>query len=310
MTADTPADVGVGRGIAMTLAAYLLLSISDASIKDLTERLSIFQIAAIRNVISMLPLIWFVRREGGWSALKIKDWRLHLLRGVIYAALVFLVFFAFSQLPFAEVFSIFFVAPLLMTAMGAVFLRQKVGIRRWTAVVIGFLGVVFILRPEGEQLLSLGSMAAFAGATGYALALILVRIMTDRGESVSAMVFSANTIAILAGVGATLFLGWSPLIARDVALLILAGLTSGAAFILLTAAFRSYPVSVLAPMEYSAMIWAVLFGYVFWGEIPSDTVWIGSAVLIGTGLYLIHRERQIELRQRTLPPVAPRSTPS
>jgi drug/metabolite transporter (DMT)-like permease len=191
-------------------------------------------------------------------------------------------------MPLSEAYTLFFVAPLMITALSVPLLKESVDGRRWVAVLVGFGGVLIVLRP-GFAGLNLMAVAVLIGATCYALNAISVRIL-GRTDSTAAMSFWF--IAMVAvGAGLLALPDWQPLRATDAAWLIGMGVTGALGQLLITEAFKCAPVSIVAPFEYSTLFWGVLLDLVLWGDLPGPIVFVGAAVIVASGLYLIQRER-------------------
>jgi len=197
--------------------------------------------------------------------------------------------YAISGMPLSEAYTLFFVAPLMITALSVPLLKETVDTRRWIAVLVGFGGVLIVLRP-GFVEMDLLAIAVLVGATCYALNAISMRIL-GRTDSTAAMSFWF--IAMVAvGAGALALPDWQPVRVSDAAWLIGMGVTGALGQLLITEAFKCAPVSVIAPFEYSTLFWGVLLDLILWGDLPGPLVFAGAAVIVGSGLYLIHRERQ------------------
>ena len=223
-----------------------------------------------------------------------------LRSGAAGAALAF--FYSFSVMALADAYAIAFASPLFMTALSVPLLRETVGWRRWTAVLVGFVGVMIMLRPGAGvgSLVSAGALAALVGTFLFALSMVLVRRLVRGDSSLSVTVHTA-IVAILV---MTPLLPFSFVVpdAGDLLLLLSVGLVGGIGALILVDAFRHAPPSLLAPFEYSAMIWAVLFGWAIWSDLPDAWIISGGAVVVASGLYVLHRETR--LRRQPSPPAA------
>lgn len=278
------------RGIVLMLLAMAVLALMDATMKQLAAHYAAIQVAAMRGMVS-LPFViaWVWYRERGFRSLVRVRWRWHLARGVLAILMLTSFVHAIGSMPLSEAYTFFFIAPLLITALSVPLLKETVGVRRWTAVIIGFLGVLIVLRP-GVVGLNLATVAILVAATCYALNAVSVRIL-GRTDSTAAMSFWFM-VMVAVGAGALAFPDWSPVRAADVAWLVGMGVTGALGQMLLTEAFRCAPISVVAPFEYSTLFWGVLLDLLVWGELPPPIVFVGAAVIVGSGLYLIHRERK------------------
>ena len=191
-TTDTGMHVHRRRAVWVMLVAVVLFSMMDAGLKTLSERYPPFQVAALRGMASLpLVLAWSLATVG-WKPLLRVRWPLHLLRGVIGIAMMASFVYALKRMPLSTAYTIFFVAPLLITAMSVPFLGEHVGPRRWTAIAIGLLGVLVVLRPTGEGMVSLAGLAVLLAAFGYAVSAITVRVLarSDSNQAMAARVCS------------------------------------------------------------------------------------------------------------------------
>jgi drug/metabolite transporter (DMT)-like permease len=187
------------------------------------------------------------------------------------------------------------VAPLLVTGLSMPMLGERVGWRQWTAISVGLLGALVILRPTGAGLITLGGLAALVSATFYALGVILIRVAT-RTDTAPATVFW--TLLVLTLVAGLLSIpGWIAVRSEHWMWIVAIGVTGGIAQLLLTDAFRRCAASVVAPFEYSALLWGVSLDWFVWHVLPNQRMLFGAAIVVGSGLYLIYRERTSAQRQ-------------
>jgi drug/metabolite transporter (DMT)-like permease len=271
------------------LLAMAALSVMDAAMKQLVGHYPPIQVAALRGIVS-LPFVvaWVYWRERTFTTLFRIRWRWHLARGVLAVLMLTSFIYAISGMPLSEAYTLFFVAPLMITALSVPLLKESVDGRRWVAVLVGFGGVLIVLRP-GFAGLNLMAVAVLIGAACYALNAISVRIL-GRTDSTAAMSFWF--MAMLAvGAGLLALPDWQPLRATDAAWLIAMGVTGALGQLLITEAFKCAPVSIVAPFEYSTLFWGVLLDLMLWGDLPGPIVFVGAAVIVASGLYLMQRER-------------------
>jgi drug/metabolite transporter (DMT)-like permease len=291
-------------GIGLMLLAMLLFEVMDAVAKLLvSSEMSAIQVIAVRSwfIVAMIPPILMLRGELSELATQ-KPWH-HLLRGMIGIVAPFSFFSALETLPLADATVVFFSGAFILTAASALLLKERVGIHRWSAVAIGFGGVVIAMNPQGGG--PLGSyLLVLCAATVYSLIFITGRQLSRR-DSVISLVFSLH---LGMGVVATAALPWVwvPFDIATLVQLFLMALIALVAHYVFAAAFARAEVSVLAPFEYTALLWAVLIGYAVWRDIPTLEVWLGAAVIIGCGLYVIHRE---SLRRKSPAPAPGHSDP-
>ena len=277
------------RGMLLMLVSVALFSLMDAALKTLSAHYPPFQVAALRG-LSSLPLVlaWALWTVGAMPLLRVR-WPLHLLRGVLGIAMMASFVYALKRLPLSTAYSIFFVAPLLITALSVPILGEKVGPRRWTAIAIGLVGVLVVLRPTGAGMMSMAGLAVLVAATGYAVSAITVRVLA-RTDSTQAITFWLLALMAL-GAGALAFPSWVPLRAQDAWIIGGIGVAGALGQYTITEAFRLGEASLIAPLEYTALLWGVLLDLTLWGVLPDSVTWLGAAIIIASGLYLIRREK-------------------
>jgi len=274
--------------ILVMLVAVVLFALMDAGLKTLSERYPPFQVATLRGAASLpLVLAWSLATVG-WKPLLRVRWPLHLLRGAIGITMMASFVYALKRMPLSTAYTIFFVAPLLITAMSVPFLGERVGPRRWTAIAIGLLGVLVVLRPTGEGMASLAGLAVLVAAFGYAVSAITVRVLA-RTDSNQAMVVWLLALMAL-GSGALAWPDWQPIRSDDLWLIAGIGVVGALGQYAITLAFRHGEASLLAPLEYTALVWGVLLDATIWGVLPDSATWIGAAIIVASGVYLMRRE--------------------
>lgn len=271
------------------LCAVAVFALMDACLKQLSSHYPPFQVAALRGASSLpFVLAWALLRGGVQPLLRVR-WPLHLLRGVLGIMMMASFVYGVHRLPLSTAYSIFFVAPLLITALSVPILGERVGPRRWTAIGIGLIGVLVVLRPTGQGVLSLAGMAVLVSALGYAVSAITVRVLA-RTDSTQAMTV---WLMILMAIGAGLLAWpqWQPLQMPHAGLILALGLLGALGQVLITEAFRTGEASMIAPLEYSALLWGVLLDATLWHVLPDGVTWIGAGIIIASGVYLLRRER-------------------
>jgi drug/metabolite transporter (DMT)-like permease len=205
----------------------------------------------------------------------------------------FLAFYAYSRLPLADAYAIIFATPLLITALSVPILGEAVGWRRWSAVVVGFVGVLIMLRP-GVAPVGAGSFAALGAACASACAILLVRKLSVTETTTSIAFYSSLIVLVVMG---ALF-GHSFVVPGmlDLALMAGSGLLGGSALLLLIAAYRRSPAALVAPFQYSQMLWAIVLGALFWGDLPEVAMLLGASIVAASGLFILHRETTLGRR--------------
>ena len=278
-----------GAGIAFVVLGYLAASCCDSAIKWASGTYPVAEELALAALFSLIPMAASLAWNGGFKALATRKLKLHLLRGCLSLLSSLAGYFALGHMPLADFYAVVFTAPLFITALSGPFNGENVGLFRWLAVLTGFAGVVIMVRP-GSGLAGPGTLGALAAALFYALAVLLVRRM---GESEKAVAFGVyGTLVMIAGGGLIALLRPEttlPALA-DLPAFALAGIAMGCAMLGLFAAFRRTPAAILAPFQYSQMIWGTLIGFAVFGERPDATMLAGAALVVGAGLAILHRE--------------------
>jgi drug/metabolite transporter (DMT)-like permease len=287
------------RGILLICAAVVTFTISSTMVKGLGSGYPVSQIVFFRCFLAFLPIFYVMHRAGGWHVLHTKRPGAHIFRVAVGGVALFVGFYALTLMPLADYLAFTYAAPLFATMLSIPILGEQVGIRRWTAVAVGFVGVLIMLQP-GVKSFDFAEMVAIGAAFTYALAIIAVRNLA-RTEHSAATVFYF-TLAGLILAGAILPFEWRTPTLEEWGLLLGIGLMSGVGQILMTEAYRLAPTSVIAPFDYTSMIWALSFGYVLFGDFPEPVVLIGAAVVIASGVYIIYRET---VRGVTRPQITP-----
>lgn len=278
----------VGRAVALTLLAYACFSTADALVKLASRQLAVEQIALLMSGFALLPVLALTRGAGGLAALRSRRPRLVLLRGLLTALCCLAAWRAFALLPLADAYAILFLAPILVTAFSALFLGERIGWRRWSAAGVGFLGVLVMVRPDFAGL-GAGHLLALAAATLGAASFCVLKRIGNGETSAAILLVLFLSIATVALPGA--LLAWRALTVDHLAAVALAGLLMGAGQAALVLATREAPASVVAPFQYSQMLWAVVLGLLLFGDRPTPTLFVGMALVVASGLYILWRER-------------------
>ncbi len=277
------------RGILYMVAAIALLSTMDAMAKWLaTHDVTVIQILALRSVV-IIPLLMAVfAYRNQLHELKPVNTRAHVWRGAVGFLAPLCFFLGLVQVPMTDAVVVFFSSIFTITLLSIIFLGEKVGPHRWASIVVGFLGVLIVTGPQGGGQL-LGYLLVFAGSTAYAILFISGRHLSST-ESVPSLVFSYN---LAVGIISLLLLPWywQPLLADDYLLLLALALFAVAGHYTMTIAFASAEASVIAPFEYTGVLWAIVFDLMIWQVSPTLTTAIGAVIIIGSGLYIVYRER-------------------
>lgn len=277
------------RAALLMLASVMLFSLMDAGLKTLSAHYPAFQVAALRGLASLpLVLVWALATAGPRALVQVR-WSLHLLRGVLGITMMASFVYALRSLPLSTAYSIFFVAPLLITALSVPILGERVGPRRWVAIAVGLLGVLVVLRPTGAGMLTLAGGAVLLAALGYAVSAITVRVLA-RTDSTQAITFWLLALMAL-GAGVLAMPGWVSLHGEHVWIVAAIGIAGALGQYTITEAFRVGEASLIAPLEYTALVWGVGLDLLLWKVLPDGLTWAGAAIIVASGLYLLRRER-------------------
>ena len=277
-------------GILLMLAGDFMFALNDAMGKWLVASFSVGQVVLIRSIGAFIVLGPMIANQGPGKLFHMERPVLQLLRvvattldtGLFYAAVVYL--------PLADVMSFYMAGPIYVAALSHLLLGEKVGWRRWLAILVGFCGVLIILKPSSAAF-SLSSGYALVGSIAFAFAIILGRRL--RGTSDTNLV-TWQTIGTLLVGGALTIGAWRTPSALDFGAMLLLGVVSCTAHLMITRALKLAPASTLAPLHYSLLLWAIVFGLVFFGDVPSPRILVGSAIVVLAGIFIFHRQKVVE----------------
>ena len=278
------------RGIACMVACMVFLTLNDAVCKWLTADYAVGEVVCLRSIFMFLPIAVLAWRAGGLASLRVRRLGGQALRALFTVLSAYLFVEALSLMPLADTIAIVFTGPLFVAALARPLLGEHVEWQRWAAILVGFSGVVVLTRPTGE---GIGWVALVP--LGACLAGTLRDIVTRRisvVESSVATLFFATSATVIAS-AFTLPFGWRVPAAGDVGLLALAGLLMGGAQFLMIEAFRLAEASLVVPFKYTSMVWAVLLGFLVWGDLPDRWVVAGTILIIGSGIYILYRSRRV-----------------
>jgi drug/metabolite transporter (DMT)-like permease len=298
---STAADDRSARlaGIGLMLLSIFMFSFGDALGKFMVATYSVGQLLWLRAcaaLLVLLPMIWRHRAE--FRKLE-RPW-LQLLRVTLSTLEVAAFFIATVYLPLADVVTYYLACPIFVTALSAIVLREQVGWRRWSAVLIGFCGVVIALRPS-SQTVSWPALIALSGSLSFAVLMLITRSLRATPDIVLASSQFAGTFAL----GALMSpFGWVTPSIGSLGLFAAAGCISVSALLCVNRSLKLAPASVVVPYQYSMIIWAVMFGYVVFGDVPSMATIFGAAIIIGAGFYIFLRERELGLGDTAVNPPA------
>ena len=271
-------------------------SLMDALLKTLAGSYPAMQVAALRGCAALPLVALYVLWRGEVRRLLRVRWPLHLLRGVINVSMLSLFAYGLKELGLAEAYTLFFIAPLLITALSTVVLGEKVRATHWVAISLGLVGVLVALRPSQDAFFTLGALAVLGAATGYAVSAITGRVLS-RTDSSASLVFWTTTFLAL-GATTLAWPGWVEVAQAHWPLVAGLAVTGFLGQVAITEAFRHGQASVVAPFEYTALAWGVALDWLLWQAVPGGWTLIGGAIIVGSGLYLVRQERA----QAVLPP--------
>ncbi len=288
-------------GIAFKVASTLSFTAMATLVKLLSDRYPVGEIVFFRSSFALVPvLVWVIYRGSLATIFHTSHLPRHLFRAAAGTVAMFSGFTALSMLPFADATAIGYAMPLLTVVLAVVLLGEKVRIYRWSAVMVGLVGVLVILSDyvgveSGPERNPTGALFALAGATFAALTAIQARILVRTDSAATVVAFFSAFVAVVSL--ATLPLGWAAPGPGDAALLILTGIFGGIGQVLLTTSFRFGDASTIAPFDYTSMIWALAVSLLVFGTWPTGTVLLGSAIVISAGLFVIYREHRLGIER-------------
>ncbi len=279
------------RAILLMVAAMSVLTVNDAIAKWLTQRVPVGEVLAVRGAMVVTMAVAWAAARGRLDDLKVRRWRPNLLRGALMATSTFLFVTSLSLLPIADAVALSFAGPIFGTVLGALLLGKKVGWRRWSAVAVGFAGVLVMVRPTPDMI-RLAALIPLGAALFGALRDVVTRRLGTGGESTLAILVVSTAVVALAGL-TTLPFGWVTLGWKELGLFAGTAALVGVAQSLTIEALRHGEVGLVGPFKYTSLVWAVLLGALVWGDVPGPYIWLGSAIVIASGLYIWRREAML-----------------
>lgn len=283
------------KSITAMVVAVGCFAIMDTVLKLLSTRYPALQVAALRGLCGLPLILGFIGVRRAWGRVWRVRWPLHLLRGVLGIVMLTLFTTGVRELPLAATYTLFFIAPLLITILSVPVLGERVPATHWWVIGIGFVGVLIALQPRGQDLqagfVTAGGLAVLGAAACYAVAAVVGRL-TSRTDSTESMVLWMMVI-VAVGAGALAWPNWVPLHLKDWPLLLALGITGFLGQLAITVAFRHGQASAVAPFEYTALAWGVGLDWLIWQTLPQSHTWLGAAIIVGSGLFLVRREKRI-----------------
>jgi drug/metabolite transporter (DMT)-like permease len=272
-------------GVLLMLLGDFMFALNDAMGKWLVASFSVGQVLFIRSIGAFFVLGPMLARQPLSALYRLDQPSLHVLRMVLCTADTALFYAAVTYLPLADVMTFYMAGPIYVAALSHFLLGERIGWRRWLAVLIGFVGVVIALRPSSEML-SLPSIFGLVGSLSFALTLVLNRKLRSTSD---ATLVTWQTIAALVAGGVLAIGNWSPFNVGELAALLLLGIVACAAHLLITRSLKLAPASLLAPLQYTLLVWAVVLGWAFFGDFPDAQMLIGAGIIVLAGLFIFHR---------------------
>ena len=293
----------IPAGIGLMLFGFVLFSANDALGKWLAGIYAPGQILLLRSIASALAISPVILRGGVRSLFAVERPRLHVFRVVFATVEVLLFYWAVSDLPLADAMTYYLAGPIYVTVLAALFLGERVGWRRWSAVAVGFVGVLIALRAVDRRSFGWPALIALAGSILYALFLVVTRALRGSARPDAWRPGRWCGTLIVGVVPAPFVLGAVRPLADDIPLLGLLGVMALAAIVCVNRSLRLAPASVVVPYQYTMIVWAVLFGYFVFGDVPSWHVLVGAAIIVAAGLYIFFREQIVA--KPAVPQVSP-----
>jgi drug/metabolite transporter (DMT)-like permease len=292
MASETSASRAALAGISLMAAGIFVFAVNDALGKWLVATYSVGQVLLIRSLAALAVLAPFIVRDRQSFAAAPRP-SMQAVRALFATVEVACFYWAVAYLPLADVMAYYLAGPIFVTAIAGTVLREPVGWRRWSAVIVGFFGVLVCLRP-GSGALSWPALIALAGSFTFSLSMIATRSL--RGTTDIVLVTAQTAAAMI--FGAVLApIGWVTPPPRDALLLALLGMVAMVAHVCVNRSLKLAPASIVVPYQYTTIVWAVLFGYWVFGDVPDAAMLLGAAIIIAAGLFIVLRERRLAHRE-------------
>lgn len=275
-------------GVLLMLGGDFMFSLNDAMGKWLVMTLSVGQVLFIRSIGAFAILGPMIARQGMTTLLKPDRPWLQLVRAILTAVETAFFYAAVVHLPLADVMSFYMAGPIYVAALSHMLLGETVGWRRWTAILVGFVGVIIMLEPSGDFTAS--SIYAFLGSVVFGLSIIMGRLL--RSTSDTTLVTWQTVFSM--GLGALLMIGeWQAPNLVEWSGMLLLGIVACIAHLMIVRALKLAPAALLAPLHYTVLLWGVIFGWMFFDDIPGARIFIGSAIIVLAGLFIVHRQKKV-----------------
>lgn len=277
-------------GVVLMLGGDMMFALNDALGKWLVASLAVGQVMFIRSIGAFVVLGPMIARQGAGALFRLDRPWMQLARAVTTASETALFYASVYFLPLGDVFSFYMAGPIYVAALSHWLLGERVGWRRWAAILVGFCGVLIMLKPSGD--LSIGSAFAILGSVLFAFTIILGRSL--RGTSDTSLVTWQTIASLILGAGMIVVLGgWKTPSAIEWGGMLLLGIVSCIAHLLIVRALKMAPAALLAPLHYTLLLWAIILGWIFFAEVPSTRMLAGAAVVVLAGLFIFHRQKAV-----------------
>ncbi|MGQ3214451.1 MAG: DMT family transporter [Shinella sp.] len=278
-------------GIGLVIIGYFLFALNDVVAKFLVASFGVGQVLTIRAIGAFAVLVPLARQQGEHPFRNVHRPLVQILRALLITLDTALFYAAVVYLPLADVMTFYMAGPIYMTVASHFLLGERAGWRRWSAVLLGFIGVVVALDPSTSAF-SAPAWFALIGGLAYALTLVLNRSLAQTGDATLG-IYQGLATFILAG-AASVF-DWRSFTMAEGASMLLLGVIGAFAHLVVTRSLKLAPVSILAPFQYTLLLWGMLFGFLFFGDVPGPNMIVGSAIIVVAGLFISHRKaRKVE----------------
>lgn len=293
--------LSVSAGIGFACLGFALYTCMDTAVKWVSSGFPLYQVIFFNAAFGLVPMLVYAQATGGVGQLRTRRPWVHAVRSAMALAGSFTGFYAYSRLPIADVYAVLFCTPLLITALSVPILGESVGWRRWSAVGAGFIGVMVMLRP-GAGMADPAVLGALFSAIVNAVGFLLLRRFIASENRISFGFYNNASIAIVTGLMILALGGTMPSLA-DILAIGIGGMLGGTAYLFLANGYRHAPAAVVAPFQYTQMIWGLISGFLLYRTVPDPTMLAGSGIVILSGLYILHREtvRQAPVAQDATP---------
>lgn len=304
-----PAGENLVRGVGLILLSSLLFVAMNTIVKLESVHLPVTEIGFFRQIVSLLPIGLVMSRQGGVAMLRTRRPFGHLFRGATGNLAMVPYILSLAWLPLADATTLTFASPLFVTALSVPLLGEAVGLHRWVAVLVGFVGVIIMTHPSLAWFASGTALGAGAGAGMGVLAAFLSALMMITIRQLGRTEAPVTTVFYFALIGCVIFGSTLPFVwvlptGGEWGGLAAIGLIGGASQLVMTHAYRNAPAAALAPFTYSSILWGTMFGYLIWAELPGRRMLAGALVVIASGLYIVYRETRRRARPNAAEAVA------